>query len=82
MKIRVDDIIRDFTESDPAMKNFWVIGGKQYVKYRVSGIMHGVVNGVRMASPGHPADSDEKKKFADEDLKRAPQTGGIWENHR
>ena len=81
-EMKTDDIIRDFTENDPDMRNLWVIGGKHYVLYRIVHAGKYMVTCARMASPSHPAGSGTVfKNFLRVAITRPSQTRGIYEVH-
>ncbi len=75
-KPRTGDIIRDYTENDIAMKNWWNAGGK-HVQYRIYDIKKDKIVGIRLNSPTHHGES----KFKNFDLnmvKPISQTIGIF----
>jgi len=77
-KLKCGDVIRDFTQTDPSMKNIWRYGGKIYVLYRVLSSSKNVVRTIRMASPNH-TDRTEYKDFSLSTVKKVSQTIGIFE---
>ena len=77
VKIKPGDVIRDFTQTDPEMKNIWVIGGSLYVRYVVVSIQKTTITALRMASPNHS--ENEFKQFSNDQITKASQTIGIFE---
>ena len=78
--VKVDDVIRDYTQTAPGMENIWMVGGRRYVLYRVVSVVRGVVIGRRYNSPGW-SDREEgrEKEFSKVKLSKPSYTKGIWE---